>query len=185
MKIFLSLLQEHGLLVNSRTERQDEAMPFPRTDHREIKAGDTFIAIKGERFDGHQLIGEARKLGAALIVGEDHQADIQVNDSRKAAALYASEYYGRPSQYFTLYGVTGTNGKTTVSLMLFQLLRLMGYSCGWIGTLGYRINEDQHETAHTTPDIMQLNAIFRDGRSRGAACGDGGLLTRPGSGPSV
>jgi len=161
MKTFLTLLEEHGLLVNCQTEWHDESLPFPRTDHREIKAGDAFIAIKGERFDGHQLIGEARKLGAALIVGEDHQADIQVKDSRKAAALYASEYYGRPSQHFTLYGVTGTNGKTTVSLMLFQLLRLMGYSCGWIGTLGYRINEEQHETAHTTPDIMQLNAIFQ------------------------
>jgi hypothetical protein len=83
-----------------------------------------------------------------------------VNDSRKAAALAARVFFKNPSGSFTLIGITGTNGKTTTSLMLFQALGLLGHNCGWIGTLGYKIGKQDFPTSHTTPDIIQLNEIF-------------------------
>jgi UDP-N-acetylmuramyl-tripeptide synthetase/UDP-N-acetylmuramoyl-tripeptide--D-alanyl-D-alanine ligase len=161
MHSYLELLKEHGLLVENRLRNHIETLPAPQYDHRKIISGDAFIAIKGASIDGHTLIGEALARGAAFVIGQDAQASIQVTDSRKAAAIYAGEYYGRPTDNFILYGITGTNGKTTVSLMLYQLLRLKGESCGWIGTLGYKINDEHFETKHTTPDILELHQIFR------------------------
>ncbi|MDD4667815.1 MAG: UDP-N-acetylmuramoyl-L-alanyl-D-glutamate--2,6-diaminopimelate ligase [Candidatus Cloacimonetes bacterium] len=165
MQEYLLLLRKHNLLIISHTGLQD--LPQPRTDHRTIQPGDAFIAIKGENFDGHKLIPEALTKGASLIIGESADCQIQVTDSRKAAAIYAHEYYGRATSKFTLYGVTGTNGKTTVSYLLFQILRKMGYSCGLIGTLGYWINEKHHKTNHTTPDILELHQIYHEMSSAG------------------
>ena len=158
---YLELLQAHNLLVENRLQDTDCKLPTPCYDHRRIKAGDAFFAIKGATFDGHKLIPEALAKGASIIIGEDDQAAIKVSDSRKAASIYAAEFYGRPTESFRLYGITGTNGKTTVSLMLYQLLRLKGCSCGWIGTLGYKINDEHFATNHTTPDILELHQIFR------------------------
>lgn len=159
---YLELLQKHKLLLSSRVETPQSSLPRPWTDHRQLQPEDCFIAIKGENFDGHKVIPAALSKGASLIIGEDSQATIQVADSRKAAALYAYLYNGRPAEKFKLYGVTGTNGKTTVSLMLYQILRRLGHSCGWIGTLGYKINDTHYNTQHTTPDILQLHQIFKE-----------------------
>ncbi|HNQ43078.1 MAG TPA: UDP-N-acetylmuramoyl-L-alanyl-D-glutamate--2,6-diaminopimelate ligase, partial [Candidatus Cloacimonadota bacterium] len=130
----------------------------------DVSSEDTFIAIKGGSFDGHSFISDALRRGASLAVGtQDSPEDIpyiKVKDSRKAAALAAKVFFCNPSSAFTLIGITGTNGKTTTSLMLFQALGLMGLKCGWIGTLGYKIGTQDFPTLHTTPDIIQLNEIF-------------------------
>ena len=134
------------------------------TDNREVSKGDIFVCIKGFRQDGHNYISDARARGAALVVCEDSfkdaHASIRVKDSRKAAALIAKVYYQNPSSSFRLIGVTGTNGKTTSSLLIFKALRELGISAGWIGTLGYYINDREFSTGHTTPDIVELNSIF-------------------------
>ena len=161
----LQLLKQHNLLLQSRAlEGIDSLSGAVRVDNREIKAGDIFVCIKGQFADGHRFIPDARARGAFLIVCEDEFTDalpaIRVSDSRKATALLAKLFYNDPSSSFRLVGVTGTNGKTTTSMLLFKAARELGISAGWIGTLGYYINDNHYETRHTTPDILQLNGIF-------------------------
>lgn len=162
----IRLFEEHRILLKHNFPH-DLPLPHPVTDNRELKRGDCFIAIRGANFDGNSFLPGALKAGAALTIGESEKAHIVVSDSRKAAALYAKLYYGDPSQHMTMYGVTGTNGKTTSSLMLYQMLLRLGYRAAWIGTLGYKILEAHYATQHTTPDILQLNSIFADMRNQG------------------
>lgn len=162
----LRLFQEHHILIGRKID-WDSPLPRPVTDHRELKPGDCFIAIKGASFDGHSFIPKVMQQGAAFCIGETEQAQIVVSDSRKAAALYAKVYHNDPSAKMTLFGVTGTNGKTTTSLLLYQILLKLGYKAAWIGTLGYKILDKNFPTRHTTPDILQLNSIFSEMRSNG------------------
>lgn len=157
----LRIYDVHEILVENKLG-ENPGLGRPVNDSRELKAGDCFIAIKGANFDGHSYIRQARKLGATCCIGESADADIVVSDSRKATALYAKVFYGDPSARMLLFGVTGTNGKTTSSLMLHQMLLALGYKAGWIGTLGYKIGEMSFPTSHTTPDILQLNSIFKE-----------------------
>ncbi|MCB5247665.1 MAG: UDP-N-acetylmuramoyl-L-alanyl-D-glutamate--2,6-diaminopimelate ligase [Candidatus Cloacimonetes bacterium] len=168
----LKLFEKHGLLLQSQALEGIERLEGQvRVDNREIEAGDIFACIKGQAADGHDYIADARQKQAALIVCENEFTDklpaIRVSDTRKATALLAKLYFNDPSSAFRLIGVTGTNGKTTTSMLLFKALRELGVSAGWIGTLGYYINEEQFETRHTTPDILQLNGIFAQMASRG------------------
>lgn len=156
----LDLYQKHGILQNHKCQDLNLALPHPSTDNRLFQKGDCFIAIKGANYDGHEFVAEAQKLGAALTIGEKAGVSIQVTDSRKATALYAKLYYGDPSRKLQLFGITGTNGKTTTSLMLYQMLLLRGINAAWIGTLGYKIGNQDFPTQHTTPDILQLHEIF-------------------------
>jgi UDP-N-acetylmuramyl-tripeptide synthetase/UDP-N-acetylmuramoyl-tripeptide--D-alanyl-D-alanine ligase len=173
----LKLLQEKGLLVSVRNlETFSHWNGGVQTDNRLIRPGDIFVCIKGEKFDGHRFVDTALSSGAALIVCQDKQSGtfpmMQVTDTRKAAALIARELwcfkYSETSETvkspkpFTLVGVTGTNGKTTTSLMIYEALRNLGFACGWIGTLGYYINGTSYPTNNTTPDIIQLNSIFSE-----------------------
>ncbi len=169
----LQVLQDDGLLVQSQKLSGETEIPgAPRTDNREVRQGDIFICIRGMVTDGHKFIGDARKKNAALIICEQAPEGelpaIQVRDSRKAAALIAKLYFRDPSSRFRLIGITGTNGKTTTSMLLFKAMRELGYSCGWIGTLGYDINEQHFDSPRTTPDILELNAIFARMASEGA-----------------
>jgi UDP-N-acetylmuramyl-tripeptide synthetase/UDP-N-acetylmuramoyl-tripeptide--D-alanyl-D-alanine ligase len=164
---YLALLRSHDLLVSTQAlDGLDLLQGEPRTDNRKLQPGDIFFCIKGFSADGHRFIPDARAQGAALIVGEepiaDNLAGIRVKNSRRAAALAAKLYYGDPTTSFRLIGVTGTNGKTTTSMLLFKALRELSFAAGWIGTLGYQINEIQYTTSHTTPDILELNAIFAE-----------------------
>lgn len=168
----LDLLKEHELLLQTQAlDGITELSGQIRIDSREIIPGDIFVCVKGLQADGHAYIPAARKLGAALVICEDDFSDalpaIQVRESRKATALLAKLHYGNPSEAFRLVGVTGTNGKTTTSLLIFQALRELGLPAGWIGTLGYQINEEKFSTRHTTPDSLELNAIFAEMASRG------------------
>lgn len=156
----IALYKEHGIYSEDKLAEHQVALPKPRTDNRLVEAGDAFIAIEGATVDGHKFIKDARQRGAQLIIGEKGDCDILVKDSRKATALYAKLYYNDPSAKMKIYGITGTNGKTTTSLMIYQLLRMMGVKAGWIGTMGYYIDGSEYPTQHTTPDILELNEIF-------------------------
>ncbi|HHV36364.1 MAG TPA: UDP-N-acetylmuramoyl-L-alanyl-D-glutamate--2,6-diaminopimelate ligase [Candidatus Cloacimonetes bacterium] len=156
----LELYKEHGIYISDSVCCNFEHLPVLAVDTRKISSLSAFVAIKGENFDGHDHIAAAKRAGAVLIIGESKECNIQVTDSRKAAALYAKLSYHDPGAKLTLFGFTGTNGKTTASLMLFQLLRAAGYKTGWIGTMGYKIEDESFSTAHTTPDILELNEIF-------------------------
>lgn len=161
----LDIFTQHGLLLESQALQGLDQIPGQvRTDNRQVQPGDIFVCIRGQVSDGHSFLGDARDKGAALAVCESEFADshaaIRVKDARKAAALLAKLQFKDPSSSFRLIGITGTNGKTTTSMILFKAIRELGFSAGWIGTLGYWINEDHFETKHTTPDILELNGIF-------------------------
>lgn len=162
----LDILTQHGLLLESQAlEGLEEISGELRADNREVKKGDIFVCIRGQVSDGHSFLADARQKGAALVLCENEFADsqpaIRVKNSRKAAALLAKLQFQDPSSSFRLIGITGTNGKTTTSMILFKAIRELGFSAGWIGTLGYWINEDHFETKHTTPDILELNGILQ------------------------
>ncbi|MDD3533132.1 MAG: Mur ligase family protein, partial [Candidatus Cloacimonetes bacterium] len=165
----LELYRQHNILLQHKIADSSAPLPRPRTDNRELQSGEVFIAIKGSSFDGHDFISEVRSRGAYLCIGETGKVEITVSDSRKAAALYARLYYDDPSHHITLYGITGTNGKTTTSLLLYQMLLQKGYKAAWIGTSGYKIIDKEYPTKHTTPDILQLNEIFFQMRQEGVS----------------
>ncbi|MDP2173656.1 MAG: UDP-N-acetylmuramoyl-L-alanyl-D-glutamate--2,6-diaminopimelate ligase, partial [Candidatus Cloacimonadaceae bacterium] len=167
MKIgdLIKILQEHGLFIESKgIDDLTRIEGAPITDNRLLSKGDIFICIKGFSHDGHDFIEAASAKGASLIIRETESNDelpsIRVSDSRKAAALAAKLYYRNPVSNFRLVGITGTNGKTTTSIILFKALRSMGIKAGLIGTLGYQINDEIYKTDHTTPDSIELNSIF-------------------------
>ncbi|CAM3765738.1 UDP-N-acetylmuramoyl-L-alanyl-D-glutamate--2,6-diaminopimelate ligase [Mesobacillus thioparans] len=133
-------------------------------DSRKVKPGDLFVAISGFQIDGHQFIQEAIDKGAAAVIGE-HDLElavpyIQVFDSRLALGRAASAYYHHPSRKHTVIGVTGTNGKTTVSYILKHILEHAGRSCSLLGTVSYIINDEVYKPSNTTPDALQIQELM-------------------------
>ena len=164
LRDILQSLGDQRLYVGETGLLPENVPGRPETDNRKIAEGDVFVCIKGFSVDGHAFAADARQRGASLVIYETAIPEgipgIKVRDSRKAAAILAGLYYGDPSASFTLIGITGTNGKTTTSLVIYNALRALGIKAGWIGTLGYYLEDELHETHHTTPDIMELNEIF-------------------------
>ncbi len=136
-------------------------------DSRKAVKNSLYIAIKGTLVDGHQYIPSAIEKGTKAIVCEvlPEQKEegiiyIKVENSSKVLGLLASNFYGNPSEKLTLVGVTGTNGKTSVSTLLFDIFKKMGYSSVLISTVEYRIGDEVFPSTHTTPDIITLNKIL-------------------------
>ena len=136
-------------------------------DSRKAVKNSLYIAIKGTLVDGHQYIPSAIERGAKAIVCEvlPEQKEegiiyIKVENSSKVLGLLASNFYGNPSKGLILIGVTGTNGKTSVSTLLFDIFKKMGYSSVLISTVEYRIGDEVFPSTHTTPDIITLNKIL-------------------------
>lgn len=146
-------------------EREVTALTY---DSRQVSAGSCFFAIEGVATDGHKYIDSAIEHGATAVVckrlpdvpNTENTTYIVVEDTDKAMALMASNYYGNPSQKITVVGVTGTNGKTTIATLLYDLVRAMGHKAGLISTVVYKVDEEQIESTHTTPDTIRLNAML-------------------------
>ncbi len=143
-------------------------------DSRAVEASDCFFAVRGTQADGHTFIPMAVEKGAAAVVCEELPAEcregvtyVVVEDSAAAMADIAAAFYDHPSRELRLVGITGTNGKTTTTTLLFDLVRAMGYKAGLISTVVYRIEEERIPATHTTPDSIRLNAMLR----RMADCG--------------
>ena len=143
-------------------------------DSRQVKPGSVFVAIKGEHQDGHQFVRQAQTQGAVGIVVEDEGLDsleflqgggssalIRVKSSRKALGLLASRLYGMPSARLQMVGVTGTNGKTTVTYLAKSLLEAQGHHVGLLGTVGYVIGTERRVASHTTPAPVELQDMLR------------------------
>lgn len=137
-------------------------------DSRNIQPGNLFIALRGVAADGHQFIDKAITGGAVAIVCEALPAAIaagvvyiQVENSAAAAGIMAHNFYGNPSVQLQLVGVTGTNGKTTVATLLYQLFSGLGYKCGLISTVQNHIGNAILPATHTTPDTVQLNQLLK------------------------
>ncbi|MET0403775.1 MAG: UDP-N-acetylmuramoyl-L-alanyl-D-glutamate--2,6-diaminopimelate ligase [Cystobacter sp.] len=134
-------------------------------DSRKVKPGDLFVAVPGAKEDGAQFVGEAVSRGAVAVVSEKPLSSqvpyFKVSNARKALALIAANFYGRPADQLTLLAVTGTNGKTTTTFLLEAMATAAYSSTGVIGTLGYKVSGQFHPTQHTTPDPLELHRILR------------------------
>jgi len=138
-------------------------------DSREVGSFSVFVAVKGTQVDGHKFIETAIAQGALAIVCEEFPSDlnekttyIQVADSAEALGYMAANFYDHPSEKLNLIGVTGTNGKTTVVTLLFELFRALGNKVGMLSTVENRINNKVLESTHTTPDPVQLNQVLAE-----------------------
>ena len=143
-------------------------------DSRKISSNDIFVAINGTQVDGHQYIDQVINQGAKVIVCENLPAHlesnviyIQVEDSSIALGVLASNFYDNPTRDLKLIGVTGTNGKTTTTTLLYQLFEKLGYPSVLVSTIQILINGEVYPTNNTTPDIVTLNRIFREAVDRG------------------
>ncbi|WP_026485529.1 UDP-N-acetylmuramoyl-L-alanyl-D-glutamate--2,6-diaminopimelate ligase [Caldanaerobius polysaccharolyticus] len=141
-------------------------------DSRQVVDGDAFLCIKGFNTDGHRYAQEAVDKGALVVIAEDEvnvkgAEVVIVKDTRVAMARMAANFYGHPSRDFTLIGVTGTNGKTTVASAIRWVLKDMGYKTGLIGTINTVIGEKETPSAHTTPESVDLQRIFKEMRDQG------------------
>lgn len=137
-------------------------------DSRQVKPGMLYIARRGVKTDGHQFIPQVIEAGAIAVVCEKMPIDpvanvtwVQVKSSDDALAVIAANFYGNPADEMEIVGVTGTNGKTTISTLLFELFSEMGYKCGLFSTVLVRIGEEEEPATHTTPDAKSLHQIFR------------------------
>jgi len=138
-------------------------------DSRNIVANDVFVAIRGTISDGHEYIGKAISLGAVAIICETFPevllngiTYIQVKDSNKALAYMAANYFGNPSQNLKLVGITGTNGKTTIASLLFQLFKKAGFKVGLLSTVKIMVDDVEYKATHTTPDSITINHYLKE-----------------------
>ena len=136
-------------------------------DSRLIAAGQLFVAMKGTQVDGHQFISKAIEQGAAAVLCEDMPKSVaagvtfvQVTSTEDAAGKVATLFYGDPSRKLKLVGVTGTNGKTTVATLLYNMFRAMGYKGGLLSTVCNYIEDEAIAADHTTPDPIELNQLL-------------------------
>ena len=137
-------------------------------DSRNVGLDDVFVAIKGTLMDGHDYIGKAIDAGAIGILCEKMPEQlvngvtyVEVDNGNKALAIMASNFYGNPSRNLKLVGITGTNGKTTVSSLLYQLFKKAGFKVGLISTIKIMVDEQEYATSHTTPDALTINKHLR------------------------
>jgi len=171
LKNLKDILYKSGCIsIKGSTDINIEAISF---DSRAIGKNFLFIAVRGENTDGHQHIDEAINKGACAIVCEEmpHTKDnityIMVENSHWALGNIASNFYDNPSEKIKIIGITGTNGKTTTTTLLYNLFTELGYKCGLISTIRIIIGKEIQSTSHTTPDAIKLNKLFDDMLKKG------------------
>lgn len=165
MKLLKDILYKVRLVgVIGSTNSSVSSIAF---DSREVQRNGLFVAVKGTASNGHEFIDKAIETGAKAVVCEVLPENIvsgvtyiQVEDSKQALGYVASNFYENPSSKLKLVGVTGTNGKTTTTSLLFDLFQKLGYKVGLISTVVYRIGEKEIKSTHTTPNAIRLNELF-------------------------
>ena len=137
-------------------------------DSRRAAANHLFVAVRGTQADGHRYIPKAIEQGATVVVCEEIPEEqtegvtyLKVENSEQVVGQLASNFYGNPSSELRLVGVTGTNGKTTIATVLYNLMRRMGHRVGLLSTVCNYIDDEAVPTDHTTPDPVTLNALLR------------------------
>lgn len=139
------------------------------SDSRDIKESSLFIAVEGISTDGHDYIAKAIEEGVLVVVYDKPMFEeyfsrvtyIQVEDSSIALAQIASSWYEDPSEDINLIGITGTNGKTTIATLLYDLFRDLGYASGLLSTVANYVNDEKYSTTHTTLDPISINSFLR------------------------
>ncbi|OHT43307.1 MULTISPECIES: UDP-N-acetylmuramoyl-L-alanyl-D-glutamate--2,6-diaminopimelate ligase [Flavobacterium] len=167
MKILKDILYKVAIeSVTGSTEIDIHKIDF---DSRKIEANDVFVAIRGSLSDGHDYIEKAIKLGAIAIICDTLPENIEkgityikVKDTNAALAFMAANYFGNPSEKLKLVGVTGTNGKTTIASLLFQLFQKAGFKVGLLSTVKIMVDETEFPATHTTPDSITINHYLNE-----------------------
>lgn len=162
----------HPDLVKGNTDMEITGVSI---DSRQTAAGHLFVAIKGTQTDGHAFIEKAVEKGARAVLCEvmpettrNDVTYIKVSSTEDAVGSVATIFNGEPSKKLKLIGVTGTNGKTTVATLLYNMFRKAGYKCGLLSTVCNYIEDEILPTTHTTPDPVELNTLL--GRMADAGC---------------
>ncbi len=167
MIVLKDILYKVGIeAVKGSTEIAVNKIEF---DSRKIQENDVFVAIRGTVSNGHDFIEKAINLGAVVIVCDTFPEIIvsgityvQVKDTNSALAFMASNYYDNPSSKLHLVGITGTNGKTTIASLLYQLFKKAGYKVGLLSTVKILVDEVEYKATHTTPDSLTINFYLNE-----------------------
>jgi UDP-N-acetylmuramoyl-L-alanyl-D-glutamate--2,6-diaminopimelate ligase len=144
-------------------------------DSRLVEKGDVFVAIRGTQTDGHDYIENAVAKGASAVVCEtlpeivaEAVTYVEVKRASSALAFMSANYYGNPSHNIKLVGITGTNGKTTIASLLYQLFRNAGYKTGLLSTVKIMVGQKEYKATHTTPDSLTINKYLKMMEQEGA-----------------
>lgn len=149
---------------------QDKEITHLSHDTRDIKPQTCFIAIRGEKFDGHDYITQVIKEGVEVVVVEEIRSEwsletctfIQVKSTYRTQAILSNQFYNCPTEKLNVVAVTGTNGKTTTSAMISEWLTQLGHKTGLLGTLHYKVGETIYPAINTTPDALALQRLFSE-----------------------
>ena len=155
-----------AILQNEMDDIFDPWVTGVETDSRKVSSGNVFICIRGYTVDGHKFAEDAVANGASAVISE-YPLDLDVPnvvvaDTKQTAGAVASVFYDHPSHRMRIYGVTGTNGKTTTATLTYDLLRLSGRRAGIVSTIGARFHNQTVETANTTPEAVVLHRILAE-----------------------
>ncbi|MFH7000222.1 UDP-N-acetylmuramoyl-L-alanyl-D-glutamate--2,6-diaminopimelate ligase [Flavobacterium sp. FlaQc-57] len=167
MKILKDILYKVAIeSVTGSTEIDIHKIDF---DSRKIETNDVFVAIRGSLSDGHDYINKAIELGAIAVICDTLPENIEkgityikVKDTNTALAFMAANYFGDPSEKLKLVGVTGTNGKTTIASLLFQLFEKAGFKVGLLSTVKIMVDQTEYKATHTTPDSITINHYLNE-----------------------
>ena len=167
MKILKDIL--YKVAIEAVKGVTDVAINKIEFDSRKIELNDVFVAIRGTLSDGHTFIDKALSQGATVIICEEFPevivngvTYIKVVNSNEALAFISSNYYDNPSSNLRLVGVTGTNGKTTIASLLYQLFKAAGYKVGLLSTVEILVDEVTYKATHTTPDSLMINYYLNE-----------------------
>lgn len=167
MKILKDIL--YKVAIESVTGSTDIAIHKIEFDSRKIEQDDVFVAIRGSLSNGHDFIDKAIQLGAIVVICDELPETIvkgityiKVNDTNSALAFMAANFFGNPSEKLRLVGVTGTNGKTTIASLLFQLFEKAGFKVGLLSTVKIMVDKTEYGATHTTPDSLTINYYLNE-----------------------
>lgn len=159
----------YGVAIKSLVGKPNVEVADLAFDSRAVKSNSLFFAISGTVVDGHNYIAQTISAGAKVIICETMPAElvddvtyVMVESSSLSLGVVASNFYGNPSAKLKLIGITGTNGKTTIATLLFQLFRGLGFNVGLISTVQNHINDTVVSATHTTPNPIALNVLLQD-----------------------
>lgn len=164
------------VMVEDTAGPDDAVVTMITADSRQVAPGGLFVAVRGTAVDGHNYIDKAVSAGAAAVVCEEIPVSpasgvvfVKTSDSSVALGHIASQWYGNPSRKLSLVGVTGTNGKTTVATLLYEMARMMGEKAGLLSTVANYIDDERIDTDHTTPDPITINRLMAEMVDRGCS----------------
>ena len=159
----------YKVAIDSVHGTTDLAVDKIEFDSRKVSQDDVFVAIRGTLSDGHGFIDKAISQGAVAVICEILPENlaagityVEVQNTHSALAFMATNFYGNPSKNLKLVGVTGTNGKTTVASLLYQLFKKAGYKVGLLSTVKILVDDVEYKASHTTPDSLTINFYLKE-----------------------